>query len=108
MPNEVDRNKYETLSGAQKKPTREYCYTGIDPFSHGKVVDDKQGSNGACVTVLKNYPGSTLKEAVVCVYDHRTPDANMQIEDYIMQATFYSSPVLAESNVSVAINGFQD
>lgn len=108
MPNESDRNRFETYLGGQKKPTRSFCVTGIDPFSHGKVVDEKQGSNGAAVTILKSYPGSTIKEGVVCLYNHRQPDANLQVEDYIMQAIFYSSPVLAESNVSVVVNGFQD
>lgn len=108
MPNEVDRNRYEFYNGTQRRPTRSFCFTGIDPFSHGKVVDEEQGSNGAAVTVLKNYPSNSMKEAVVCVYNYRQSDPNAQIEDMIMQCVFYSSPALIESNVSVAINGFQD
>jgi len=108
QPKEQDRNKFEFYNGTQRKPTRSYCFTGIDPFSHGKVVDEDQGSNGAAVTILKQYPGSELKEAVVCVYNYRQTDPNAQIEDMIMQCVFYSSPALIESNVSVAINGFQD
>ena len=107
QPREEDRNKWEP-HGMQKKPTRNYCFTGIDPFSHGKVVDEKKGSNGAAVTILKSYPGSKIKEGVVCVYDYRQGDPNAQVEDMIMQCVYYSSPALIESNVSVAVNGFRD
>jgi hypothetical protein len=92
----------------QKKPTRNYCFTGIDPFSHGKVVDEKKGSNGAAVTILKSYPGSKIKEGVVCVYVYRQGEPSAQVEDMIMQCVYYSSPALIESNVSVAVNGFRD
>lgn len=108
QPDELDRNRFETTMGGQKKPTRDFCVTGIDPFSHGKVVDEKQGSNGAAVTILKNYPTSDIKEGVVCIYDYRQSDPNAQVEDLIMQCCYYSSPALIESNISVGVNGFRD
>jgi|TARA_R110000782_G_scaffold16029_1_gene46353 hypothetical protein len=106
QPNDQDRNMFEIYTGTQKKPTRSYCFTGIDPFSHDKVVDETQGSNGAAVTILKNYPGEEIKEGVVCIYDYRQPDFDAQIEDMIMQCVFYSSPALIESNIYSALKGF--
>jgi hypothetical protein len=108
QPDEHDRNQWDLYNGTQKRPKRSFCFTGIDPFSHGKVVDDEQGSNGAAVTILKSYGGTDLKESVVCVYNYRQADPNAQIEDMIMQCVYYSSPALIESNVGFAINGFQD
>lgn len=105
-PEPHDRNKWDIV-GTQKKPTRSFCYTGIDPFSHAKVVDEKQGSNGAAVTILKNYPGSPIKEGVVCIYDYRQGTPEAQVEDMIMQCVYYSSVALIESNVSEAVNGFR-
>lgn len=108
MPPEKDRNRFEFYNGTQRKPTRSYCFTGIDPFSHDVVVDEGQGSNGAAVTILKSYPGEEMKESVVCVYDYRQADTRKQAEDMIMQCVFYSSPALIENNVPVVINSFKD
>jgi hypothetical protein len=109
MPPEKDRNKFDFYNGTQRKPTRSYCFTGIDPFSHDNVVDEDQGSNGAAVTVLKSYPGlgKEMNEAIVCVYDYRQADTRKQAEDMIMQCTFYSSPALIENNVQVVIKDFK-
>lgn len=106
QPEPHDRNRFD-FTGGQKKPTRSFCYTGIDPFSHAKVVDENQGSNGAAVTILKSYPNCKIKEGVVCIYDYRQGTPEAQVEDMIMQCVYYSSVALIESNVSEAVNGFR-
>ncbi len=108
QPNEHDRNRFDIYQGTQKRPTRSDCYTGIDPFSHGKVVDESQGSNGAAITILKPSRDGMKEEQVVCFYDYRQTDPNAQVEDMIMQCVYYSSPALIESNVSFVLNSFQD
>jgi hypothetical protein len=108
QPNLADRNKFDFYNGTQKRPTRTFAFTGVDPFSHEKVVDEEQGSNGAAVTILKSYGGSEIKEGVVCVYNYRQADPNAQVEDIIMQCVYYSSPALIESNISFVLNAFKD
>ena len=104
MPNEEDRNKHE-MRGAQRYPTRNYFYMGIDPFSHEKTV--RYGSNGAGITMVGSYPWSSIKEGMVCVYNYRQDTPNLLAEDMIMQAVFYSSPILAERNTYGLIQAFE-
>jgi hypothetical protein len=93
MPREEDQNKYE-YAGLQRQPTRNYYYTGVDPFSHDATV--RTGSLGAAITLQKSYPFNNSVEALACVYHYRPSTANELADDVIKQMVFYSSPTLAE------------
>jgi len=94
-PPQEDRNRYE-LKSNQRWPTRDFCKTGCDPFSHAQTVE--KGSEGASATILENhwkYP--KMKMAWVCTYLHRPAHPTDFYEDMIMQCVYYSSPFLAEN-----------
>lgn len=104
-PRPEDRNKYQ-LRGTQKAPTREYFYTGIDPFSHETTV--RHGSNGAIVTIMNNYPLEQRKDMICCVYDYRPKGGpNELAEDLIKQMMYYSSPTLPERQTYGLIQAIQ-
>lgn len=103
-PREEDRNRHE-LRGRQRYPVRDYFRMGIDPFSHEKTV--RYGSNGAGITMCKSYPWSEIKEGMVCLYNFRPDTPNLLAEDMIMQAVYFSSPVLAERNTYGLIQAFE-
>ncbi len=93
-PKPEDRCKWE-MRGQNKAPTREYFFTGIDPFSHEQTI--RNGSNGAIVTVMKNYPHDPRTNMVCCVYNYRPKGGpNELAEDLIKQMMYYSSPCLPE------------
>ena len=96
MPPAEDRCRFEIKNG-QRRPTRDFCKTGCDPFSHRETVD--KGSRGASATILqKHYSEPDLKMAFVCLYLARPKHPHEFAEDMIMQSVFYSSPFLSESN----------
>lgn len=96
MPPPEDRNRKEKRNG-HWFPTRDYCKTGCDPFSHRETVG--KGSNGAGTTILqRHYSYPNMKMAVVCHYLHRPQHPHEFAEDMIMQSVFYSSEFLSESN----------
>ena len=96
MPPEEDRNRFEVRNG-QKFPTREFCKTGCDPFSHRQTYE--AGSMGAAMTLLESHhTAPKIKMGFVCMYVSRPNHPHEFYEDMIMQAVFYSSPFLAESN----------
>ena len=94
-PDEGDRCKF-SATGKQRRPNRNFFFTGVDAYSNDAAV--RYGSNGAGITVVKNYPFFPLSEGVVCFYNYRPPTANDFAEDMIKQALYYSSPILVERN----------
>jgi hypothetical protein len=96
MPPEEDRNKSEIRNG-QRFPSRDFCKTGCDPFSHRQTYE--AGSMGAAMTLLESHHSAPkIKFGFVCLYVSRPNHPHEFYEDMIMQSKFYSSPFLAESN----------
>jgi hypothetical protein len=100
MPPEDDRNRWEIKNG-HKYPTRDFCGTGCDPFSH-RATSEK-GSMASATTILnRHYNEDTLKKAIVCHYLYRQEHPHEFHEDMIKQCVFYSSYFLSEKqNYSV-------
>lgn len=94
-PNEEDRCQWE-MAGIHRKPKRQTFYLGVDAYSNDAAV--RHGSNGSGITVAKGYPYAPFSEGVVCYYNYRPPTANDFAEDMILQAMYYSSPLLVERN----------
>lgn len=104
MPPEDDRNKYTTERG-QRSPTRDFCKTGCDPFSHRATY--QKGSEGAATTILNaHYLYPRMKKAIVCHYLARPQHPHEFAEDMILQSVFYSSHILIESNKFGVIDYF--
>lgn len=104
MPPEDDRSKFEVIEG-QRHPTRDFCKTGCDPFSHRATYE--KGSQGAATTVLNShYSNDRLRKAFVCHYLARPEHPHQFGEDMILQCVFYSSHLLAESNKFGVIDYF--
>lgn len=104
QPRDDDQNKWEYY-GNQRKPTRNYFFTGVDPFSHNVTV--REGSVGAAITLQKSYPYNNMKEALACVYWYRPETANELADDVIKQICFYSSPCLPERQTFGLIQAIQ-
>jgi hypothetical protein len=100
QPREDDQNRWEYV-GNQRSPTRDYFFTGVDPFSHDTTV--RHGSYGAAITLQKYYPYNDRKEALACVYHYRAQTANELADDIIKQMVYYSSPTLIERQTYGAI-----
>ena len=96
MPPEDDRNKYGFRDG-QRYAQRDYCVTGVDPYSH-KVTMEK-GSDGAIVTIVKRHHESpAINKGIACIYVNRPSNPHEFYDDILKQICFYSSPVLVENN----------
>lgn len=94
-PPEDDRNRKERFA-SHWRPTRDFCVTGCDPFSHAQTVE--KGSNGAAYTILKShYKFPKMKMAWVCQYIARPKHPTDFYEDMILQCVYYSSAFLAEN-----------
>jgi hypothetical protein len=97
LPPKEDRNKFELRGTTQRFPTRDFARMGVDPFDQSYTVDE--GSKAAAVTMVKRHMKFPhLDHGIVCLYLHRQQHPEKFFEDMIMQAMFYSSPVLIESN----------
>ena len=106
MPEPEDRNQYE-FSMNVARPTRNYFSIGIDPFDHNQTEDKKRFSNGASATLCLGY-STHPHRGFVCMYNNRPATANLFYEDMLMQAMFYSSPVIVENQKHGLVNWFQD
>lgn len=105
MPPEEDRNKYESKLG-HRFPTRDFCRTGCDPFSHRETVE--KGSEGAASTILmRHYSYPKMNMSFVCHYLYRQTHPHQLAEDMIMQCVFYSSKFLCENNKYGVIDYFE-
>ena len=76
---------------------------GIDPFDASHT--NEKGSDAAAITIVNHH--EVGDGAVVCVYRHRPEYAENFFEDMILQAVFYSTPVLTENNKSGVIEHFR-
>lgn len=93
MPKEEDQGKFEYV-GNTRKPTRNYFWTGVDPFSHNTTV--REGSMGAAITMMEHYPFEAGRDKVACIYHFRESTASQLADDVIKQMVFYSSMTLPE------------
>lgn len=104
MPEPEDRNRFALGADGHRHPTRDFIVTGIDPFSHRATVD--KGSLGAATSLLTSHHTAKFKMGFVCHYLYRQEHPHKFFEDMIMQAVFYSSKVLPESNKYGVIDYF--
>lgn len=95
MPAEADRNQWDVQNGILV-PTRQWVFTGIDPFDH-KTTEEYKHSNGASASLCLGYPITHPEQGFVCIYNNRPPDPYIFYEDMIKQAMFYSSPIMVEN-----------
>ena len=87
-------------------PTRNMCYTGIDPFDH-KSTEDGSFSKGAAVTICKD-PKYFMKPCVVGIYHGRPADPRIFYEDMIKMCVFFSSTAYIENQKPGCVNHFID
>lgn len=87
-------------------PTRNMCFTGIDPFDH-KSTEDGSFSKGAAVTICKD-PKYFVKPCVVAVYHGRPADPKIFYEDMIKMCVYFSSTAYIENQKPGCVNYFID
>lgn len=95
MPLEADRNQWEISNGVMR-PTRNWVYTGVDPYDH-KTTEDGKFSKGASASLCLGYPQSHPEKGFVCIYSNRPSDPYTFYSDMLKQAMFYSSPMIIEN-----------
>lgn len=93
--NVIDRGNYY-LPGNKMR-----FVSGVDPYDHGIVQDEKRASNAASFVFQKNNPmksEDTFNRAFVSKYCHRHKIPSMMYEDILMQCVYFGCPLLFESN----------
>lgn len=88
------------------EPTRNMCYTGVDPFDH-KSTEDGGFSKGAAVTICKD-PKYFLKPCVVAIYHGRPADPKVFYEDMVKMCVYFSSTAYIENQKPGCVNHFVD
>lgn len=107
MPDSTDTSRWQTLGNQRKPAGNMECFTGIDPIDN-KLTSDSKYSYPAAMTFRKFNPMEPAhSDMFICKYMHRPPFPEIFWEDMIMQAVFFNSPVLVESNKIGLINYFR-
>jgi hypothetical protein len=107
----IDRIREEDLNQITKgalgyEPSRNMCFTGVDPFDH-KTTEDSNFSKAAAITICKD-PKYFTRPCAVAMYYGRPNDPKILYDDMLKMSVYFSSKMYIENQKPGCVNHFVD